>query len=147
VIAVYRCFKSVTQNQDNQRTIRALIISAVAAGVTLSFLSRKELVAEWLKGKAPRRTLIPSVSDIGVVAFDSKITATCQLRRAAAPARNTQVNSKYYRSRSCVSLQQRTREAIFIACSELSAAVAGGPRRAIFKLPLGHRRLSVKGRA
>jgi hypothetical protein len=41
-------------------------------------------------------------------------------------------------------LQQRTREAIFIACSELSAAVAGGLRRAIFKLPLGHRRFFSK---
>jgi len=40
-------------------------------------------------------------------------------------------------------VQQRTREAILIACSELSTAVAGGLRRAIFKLPLGHRRLSV----
>jgi len=41
VIVVYRCFKSVIQNQDNQRTILALIISAIAAGATLSFLSRK----------------------------------------------------------------------------------------------------------
>ena len=41
-------------------------------------------------------------------------------------------------------MQQRTRDAIFIACSELSAAVAGGLRRAIFKLPLGHRRFSLE---
>jgi len=40
-----------------------------------------------------------------------------------------------------------TREAILIARSLLSAAVAGGRRRAIFKLPVGHRRFSVKGRA
>jgi hypothetical protein len=37
-----------------------------------------------------------------------------------------------------------TREAILIARSLLSAAVAGGRRRAIFKLPLGHRRFFSK---
>jgi len=74
-----------------------------------------------------------------------KIAAAHRLRRASAAASNPQGNSKYYYGRVRTGMDSLEHFRVRVARELALVGVAGGRRRAIFKLPLGHRRFSVKG--
>src|SRR5262249_27183650 len=106
---------------------------------------RNNCLQNGLKGKRQEGLRFRASAHVGVVSSAIKIAASQRLRRATAVASNTQVNSKYYDGRVRTRGDGLEHNCVRVARALALAGVAGGRRRAIFKLPLGHRRFSVKG--
>jgi hypothetical protein len=98
-----------------------------------------------LCGKRPQGLGFRSVPPLTDALFQSNFTAARRLPASDKFRSNMQVNSKYYDTAWRLEPKRASAIGRGSLARRVREVVAGGTGRAIFPLPLGHWRFSVKG--